>query len=59
MVNALAQMFVVIDIGAPLAIGALADRAGLSAALACLAIQPLGVLAVLGWTRRGQRPPAE
>ena len=58
-VNALAQMFVVIDIGAPLAIGALADRAGLSAALACLAIQPLGVLAVLGWTRRGQRPPAE
>ena len=56
-VNALAQMFVVIDIGAPLALGALADRAGLSAALACLSIQPLGVLAVLGWARRRRRPP--
>lgn len=57
-VNALAQTFVVIDIGAPLALGALADRAGLSAALACLAIQPLGVLAVLGWASRRPRPPS-
>jgi FSR family fosmidomycin resistance protein-like MFS transporter len=56
-VNALAQMFVVIDIGAPLTLGALADHGGLSAALACLAIQPLGVLAVLAWARRGRRPP--
>lgn len=55
-VNALAQTFVVIDIGAPLAIGALADGAGLLAALACLSIQPLGVLAVLGWTRWRRAP---
>ena len=51
-VNALAQLFVVIDIGAPLALGALADCAGLSAALACLSVQPLAVLAVLAWVRR-------
>jgi len=56
-VNALGQLFVVIDIGAPLALGALADRAGLSAALACLSIQPIAVLAVLAWVRRGQRVP--
>jgi MFS family permease len=46
-VSALAQVFVVIDIGGPLALGLLADAFGLSAALACLAVQPLGLLVVL------------
>jgi MFS family permease len=56
-VNAFAQLFVVIDIGAPLALGALADRAGLSAALTVLAIQPLGVLGVLVWSQSRRRVP--
>jgi MFS family permease len=58
LVNALAQLFVVIDIGAPLALGALADRAGLPAALAALALQPLGVLLLLGWNGRRRRARA-
>jgi MFS family permease len=46
-VNALAQVFVLVDIVGPLALGALADHAGVVAAMACLALQPLGVLLLL------------
>jgi MFS family permease len=46
-VNALGQVFVLVDIVGPLALGALADRAGVAAALACLVVQPLGVLLLL------------
>ena len=56
LVNALSQIFVVIDIGAPLLLGALADRYGLSLALACLGIQPLGVLLLLLIERRRPAP---
>jgi len=56
-VNAFAQIFVVLDVVGPLALGALAERAGLPAALAALALQPLGVLVILGWSRR-RRPAA-
>ena len=51
-VNALAQAFVVVDVLAPLALGALADRWGVVAALGCLAVQPFGVLALTLWSRR-------
>jgi predicted MFS family arabinose efflux permease len=54
-VAALAQVFVLIDIGGPLILGLLADAFGLSAALACLAVQPLGVLLVLWRSARGAR----
>ena len=43
-VNALAQAFVVVDVGLPLAIGALASRHGTVVALAALAVQPLCML---------------
>lgn len=46
-VNALAQVFVLVDIIGPLALGALADHAGVAAAMACLVLQPLGVLLLL------------
>jgi MFS family permease len=46
-VNALAQVFVLVDIVGPLALGALADHAGVAAAMACLVLQPLGVLLLL------------
>jgi MFS family permease len=51
-VNALGQVFVVVDVLAPLALGALADRWGVVAALGCLAVQPFGVLALTLWSRR-------
>jgi MFS family permease len=44
-VQAIAQLFVVVDVVAPLALGFAADRLGLRAALACLALQPV-VIAV-------------
>ena len=44
-VQACVQLFVAIDVGAPLAVGALSDRFGLGAALASLALQPLVILA--------------
>jgi len=47
-VQALAQLFVVADVAAPLAVGLLADRFGLGAALACLVLQP-AVIAVCAW----------
>jgi predicted MFS family arabinose efflux permease len=52
-VNALAQLFVALDVAAPFALGALADRFGLAVALGALAMQPLGVLVV---TLLGRRP---
>lgn len=52
-VNALSQVFVLLDIAGPLALGALADAHGLALALACLALQPLTVLVlVLSFGRR-------
>lgn len=52
-VNALAQAFVVIDIAGPLTLGVLADRFGVAVALGCLAVQPLGMLALLLRARAG------
>jgi hypothetical protein len=46
----------VVDIAGPLALGALADRLGLAVALACLSVQPLGVLVLsLAAARHRQR----
>ncbi|MGH7330114.1 MAG: hypothetical protein ACREJX_17345, partial [Polyangiaceae bacterium] len=44
-VQACVQLFVAIDVCAPLAVGVVADRFGLGAALACLAAQPVVILA--------------
>jgi MFS family permease len=43
-VQALGQLFVAVDVVAPLALGAVADRFGLTAAIACLALQPAVIL---------------
>lgn len=51
-VNALAQVFVLLDIAGPLALGALADRLGVAAALACLMLQPLGISLLLVAAKR-------
>ncbi|HEX3771343.1 MAG TPA: MFS transporter [Polyangiaceae bacterium] len=40
-VQAIAQLFTAVDIGAPLALGAIADRYGLRAAIGALALQPV------------------
>jgi MFS family permease len=48
-VQAIAQLFVVIDIVAPLVLGVLADRFGLGAAMAGLLLQPLVVLVCAAW----------
>lgn len=39
-VQAIAQLFIVVDLIAPLALGLVADRFGLRAAIACLVLQP-------------------
>jgi MFS family permease len=44
-VQAIAQIFVVIDVIAPLALGAAADRYGLSVAIGCLLAQPVVIVA--------------
>jgi MFS family permease len=44
-VQACAQLFVVVDLAAPLALGFTADRFGLDAAIACLLLQPAAVAA--------------
>jgi MFS family permease len=54
-VHAAAQVFVVLEVAAPLAVGWVADRFGLGAALAALTAQPLTVLALLALA--GARPP--
>ena len=46
-VNALASLFVAVDVLAPVGLGALADRGGVVLALSVLVLQPLG-LALLG-----------
>jgi MFS family permease len=54
-VQALGQLSVIVDVGAPLALGAVADRYGLDAAMGCLLVQPLVVAActlVLGRRRK-------
>jgi FSR family fosmidomycin resistance protein-like MFS transporter len=44
-VQACAQLFVVVDLAAPVALGLTADRFGLDAAIACLLLQPAAVAA--------------
>jgi len=53
LVRALSQIAVVFEVLAPAALGAIARSFGLGAALGCLVLQPLGVLAVLWATRPG------
>lgn len=56
-VNALQQAFVGLDIALPLAIGAIASRFGLAAALAALATEPLVLLVVaLYWRDKARLP---
>ena len=45
LVNALAQLFVVVDLVVPLAVGAVAERFGLGAAILTLALQPVVIVA--------------
>ena len=52
-VQAIGQIFVVVEVVAPLALGALADRFGLDAAIGCLLLQPAIVLALV--SMRGRR----
>jgi hypothetical protein len=52
LVRALSQLTVVVEVLAPVALGAIARSFGLGAALGCLVLQPLGVLAVLWATRQ-------
>jgi MFS family permease len=47
-VQAMGQLFVVVDVGAPLLLGAIADRFGLGAAIGCLVVQPVVVATVAG-----------
>lgn len=54
-VNALQQAFVGLDVGLPLAIGLIASRYGLVAALACLALEPLVLLLVALYFYPGKR----
>lgn len=56
--NAIAQVFVVLDIGAPLLIGFIADRFGLGVALTCLGLQPV-VVVVLTLLGGGRAPSVE
>lgn len=53
-VQALSQLFVVVDVVAPLALGLVADRFGLRAAIACLALQPATIIACAAVARRRQ-----
>lgn len=46
LVNALAQLFVLVDLASSLAVGVIAARFGLSAAILSLGLQPLVILAV-------------
>lgn len=48
-VQACAQLFVVVDVAAPLALGWVADRFGSRAAIACLVAQPGVILACAAW----------
>jgi hypothetical protein len=44
-VQALGQLFVAVDVVAPLALGVVADHFGLTAAIACLLVQPAVIVA--------------
>ncbi|HTJ83219.1 MAG TPA: MFS transporter, partial [Polyangiaceae bacterium] len=46
LVNALDRVFIVSEVGLPLALGWVADRWGLAAAMSCLALQPIVVASV-------------
>jgi MFS family permease len=48
-VQAIGQLFVVVDVLAPLALGFLADRFGLRVAIACLLLQPVIIVACAAW----------
>jgi hypothetical protein len=54
--QAIGQLFVVVDVVAPLALGLVADRLGLRAALACLVIQPVVVAACAVWWGKPAQP---
>jgi len=58
LVNALAQVFVVVDVGAPLLLGWIADARGLSVAFACLLLQPVALAALALIARERPRDPA-
>jgi fucose permease len=59
LVNAIAQVYVAVEVLLPLAAGAIAERFGLAAALASLAFEPIVVLSVaLATSRRGTRVAA-
>jgi hypothetical protein len=46
MVNAVGHIFTPLDVALPLLLGFVADRYGLTVALAVLLLQPLGVVAI-------------
>ena len=56
LVNAAATLFAFVDVAAPLALGAATDRFGVTAALALMIVQPLGVLAIALFTRARTLP---
>jgi MFS family permease len=56
-VQAMGQIFVAVDIAAPLALGVLADRFGLDVALACLLAQPAIIVACSILLGRGATLP--
>jgi MFS family permease len=55
-VQAVGQIFVVVDIAAPLALGFVADRFGLRAAIACLLLQPVVIFACAGCRGTSRAP---
>ncbi len=55
-VQALGQLFVVLEIGAPLALGVVADRFGLRSALGCLVLQPVAIFVCAVAAGRVGRP---
>ncbi len=57
-VQAIAQLFVAVDVGAPLALGLVADRYGLRAAIGCLFLQPAVIVACAAALRPASRAPA-
>jgi hypothetical protein len=54
-VQALGQLFVAVEVCAPLVLGVVADRFGLRAALACLALQPVMIVLCATVFRRASR----
>jgi MFS family permease len=54
-VNAVHSMCVPFDLALPIALGFLADRVGLRAAMLALTVQPVGILAIALWALRQQR----